>query len=75
MHEQVTPVSKNTETGSVLNNLMMKVANFPLTSCTLDIIWSDILRLSSHSVPNKLSSLSESDSELRFGNKKSVLAS
>ena len=75
MHEEVAPVSKRAETGSVLNNLMMKVANFPFTSCMLDTTWSKILRSSSYSVPNKLSSLSESDSELRSGNRKSEFSS
>ena len=63
MHEHVAPVSKSADTGSVLNNLMMKVASFPFITCTFDTTWSVATKLSSHSVPNKLSSSSQSDSE------------
>ena len=75
MHKQVAPVSKTVKTGYVLNNLTRTVANFPFTSCTPGTAWSKILRLSSHSVPNKLSSSSEADSELRSGNRTSEFAS
>ena len=63
------------DTGSVLNNLMMNVASFPFITCMFDIIWSVVPTLSSHSVSNKLSSLSESESELRSGHRMSVIAS
>ena len=75
MHEHVPQVSESADTGSVLNNLMMNVASFPFNTCMFDTIWSKVLRLSSHSVPNKLSSTSESDSELRSGQRMSIIAS
>ena len=58
MHEHVAPVSKSADTGSVLNNLMRNVSRFSFITCTFDTIWSVACKLSSHSVPNKLSSLS-----------------
>ena len=67
MHEHIVPVSKSPDTGSVLNNLTI--------TWTFDTIWSVALKMSSHSVPNKLSSLSESDSELRFGHRMSIITS
>ena len=75
MHEHVAPVSKSADTGSVLNKLMMNVASFHFIAGMFDTIWSEVLRLSGHSVPNKLSSSSESDSELRSGHKMSIIAS
>ena len=61
--------------GSVLNNLTMNVASFPFIACTLDTMWSEALKLSSHSVSNRLSSLSESNSGLKSGHKMSIIAS
>ena len=75
MHEHVAPVSQSVDTDTVLNNLMMKVANFPFIACTFDTTWLMAPMLSSHSVPNKLSSLSESDSELMSGHRMSIIAS
>ena len=75
MHEHIAQVSKTADTGSVLNKLMMNVASFPFITYTFDTIWSVALKLSSHSVPNKPSSLSESDSELRSGQRMSIIAS
>ena len=75
MHEHVAPVSKCADTGSVLNNLMMKVASFPFIACMFDTIWSVVPMLSSHSVPNKLSSSSESDSESRSRHRMSIIVS
>ena len=63
MHEHVAQVLEIADTGSALNNLMMKVASFPLITCMFDTIWSVAPKLSSHSIPNKLSSSSESESE------------
>ena len=75
MHENTAPVSKSADTGSVLNNLTMNVASFPFIACTFDTIWSVALKLFSHSVPNRLSSSSEADSELRSGHRMSIIAS
>ena len=75
MHEHIAPVSKSADTGSLLNNLVMNVASFPFITCTFDTIWSVALKLSSHSVPNKLSSSSEPDSESRSGDRMSIIAS
>ena len=75
MLEHFAPVSKSADTGSVLNNLTMSVASFPFITCTFDTIWSVALKLSSHSVPNQLSSLSEPDLKLRSGHRMSIIAS
>ena len=75
MHEHIVPVSKSANTGSVLNNLMMSMASFPFIACTLDTVWSEVLRSSSHSVKNKLSSSFEFDSELRSWNRMPLIAS
>ena len=75
MQEHIAPVSKSADTGSVLNNLTMNVASFPFIACIFDTIWSVALKLSSHSAPNKLSSSSESDLELRYGHRMSIIAS
>ena len=75
MHEQVAPVSNSADTGSVLNNLTMNVASFPFIACTFDNKWSVTPKLSSHSVPNKLSYLSESESESRSGHRMSIITS
>ena len=75
MHEHIAPVSKSADTGSVLNNLMMNVSSFPFLTFTFDTICAMALKLSSHSVPNKLLSLSESDSESRSGHRMSIIAS
>ena len=75
MHEHTAPVSKSTNTGSVLNNLMMHFASFPFIACTFHTIWSVALKLSNHSIPNRLSSSFESDSELRSGYRMSIIAS
>ena len=75
MHEHVAPVSNNADTGSMLNNLMMNVASFPFIDRTFDTIWSVAPEVSSHSVPNKLSFLSESESKLRSGHRMSIIAS
>ena len=61
MHEHIAPVSKSANKVSVLNNLMMNVASFPFTACTFHTFWSEVLKLSSHSVPNRISSSSEFD--------------
>ena len=66
---------QKTDTGSMLNNLTMNMASFPFITCTFDTIWSVSLKLSSQSVPSKLSFLSESDSELRSGHRMSIIAS
>ena len=60
MHEHIAPVSKSADTGYVLNDLMMNVASLPFIACTFDFIWSVAPKLSSHSVPTKLSFSSES---------------
>ena len=75
MHEHVVPVSKSADTGSVLNNLMMNVVSIPFITCTFDTIWPVAPKLSSYSVPNKLSSSTESDSELRSGHRMCIIAS
>ena len=75
MHEHVGPVTNSADTGFVLNNLMRYVVSFPFITCTLDTTWSVAPKLSSHSVPNKLSSLSESESEYRSGHRMSIIAS
>ena len=72
MHEHVALVSKGAATGSVLNNLMMNAASFPFITCTFDTIWSVALKLSCHSVKNKLLSF---DSESRSGHRMSIIAS
>ena len=43
MHEHIAPVSTSADTGSVLNNLTMKVARFPFIACTFDTILSVVL--------------------------------
>ena len=75
MPEHVAPVSNSADTGSVAINLMMNVARFPFIDCTFDTIWSVASTLSSHSIPNKLSSLFESESESRSGHRMSIIAS
>ena len=65
MYEHIALVSNGADTGSVSNKLTMNVASFPFIDCTFDTTWSVAPKFSSHSVPNKLSSLSESESELR----------
>ena len=75
MHEQVAPVSNSADTDSVLNNLMMNVASFPFITCMFHTIWSVASKLSGHSVPNKLISLSESETESRSGQRMSITAS
>ena len=62
MHEHIAPVSNSADTGSVLNNLMINVASFPFINCMFDTVWSVASVLSSHLVPNKLSSPSDSKS-------------
>ena len=75
MHEPVAHVSNSADTGSVLNNLMMNVASFPFITYKFDTIFSVAPKLSSYSVPNKLSSSSKSESELRSGHRMSITAS
>ena len=75
MHEHIAPVSESVVTGSVLNNLTMNVASFPFMTCMFDTIWSVAPKLSSQSVPNKLSYSSESDSEWRCGHRITIIAS
>ena len=75
MHEHIAPVLNSADMSSVLNNLMMNVASFPFIDSTFDTIWSVTPKLSSHSVPNKLSSSSESESESRSRHRMSPIAS
>ena len=51
MYKHTAPVQKSANTGSMLGNLMMTVVSFPFIACKLDTIWSEVVRLSSHSVP------------------------
>ena len=73
MHEHIAPVTNSADTSSLLNNLMMKVASIPFMACTFDTILSVGPKLSSHFLPNILSSSSESES--RSGHRMSIIAS
>ena len=73
MHEHIAPMSDSADIGYMLNNLMMNVASSPFNDWTFDTIWSVVV--SSHSVPNELSSSSESEPELGPWHRISIIAS
>ena len=54
MHEHIAPVSNSADTGSVLNYLTMRLAFLSSLACLTHYLVAT--KLSSHSVPNKLSS-------------------
>ena len=73
MYEHVAPVLNSADMCAVLNNVMMNVASSPVIDCMFDTTWSVAPKLSSQSVPNTLSSLSQSESELRSGHRLSII--